>query len=205
MDPQATATAAAAAAAMLSRRSSNGIKIQSTTAIPIITSPNTTLKAASLVIAPSSTITAATGPAPAPLPNSLPPNRIEAAAPNISTTTDGVVQKSQGLGGNISGVQVPQDRARQLVDQFATLASRLGIDLPDSVLQSLTSAAAKNDPTLSLNQQQQETKGITPTTTIVATNSGKTIVAVKMTVPDLISYPTVHIVVMRCINDPCKY
>ena len=48
-------------------------------------------------------------------------------------------------------VQVPQDRARQLVDQFATLASRLGIDLPNSVLQSLTSAATKNDPTLLSN------------------------------------------------------
>jgi hypothetical protein len=41
----------------------------------------------------------------------------------------------------------PQDhRAKQLVDQFATLASRLGIELPTNVLQSLTAAAAKNDP-----------------------------------------------------------
>jgi hypothetical protein len=44
---------------------------------------------------------------------------------------------------------VPQERARQLVDQFATLASRLGIDLPDNVLQSLTTAAAKNYPSCS--------------------------------------------------------
>mmetsp|Transcript_58066 Transcript_58066/g.141926 ORF Transcript_58066/g.141926 Transcript_58066/m.141926 type:complete len:761 (+) Transcript_58066:408-2690(+) len=44
---------------------------------------------------------------------------------------------------------VPQHRARQLVDQFATLASRLGIDLPDDVLQSLTTSAVKNDPSLS--------------------------------------------------------
>ncbi len=41
---------------------------------------------------------------------------------------------------------VPEDRAKQLVDQFATLASRLGIELPNHVLQSLTAAAAKNDP-----------------------------------------------------------
>lgn len=47
-----------------------------------------------------------------------------------------------------AGAAFPQARARQLVDQFATLASRLGIDLPDTVLQSLTSAAARNDPTL---------------------------------------------------------
>ena len=59
---------------------------------------------------------------------------------------------------------VPQDRARQLVDQFATLASRLGIDLPDSVLQSLTSAAAKNDPSL-LIKNSQKPEGTTTTTT----------------------------------------
>jgi hypothetical protein len=41
-----------------------------------------------------------------------------------------------------------QDRAKLLVDQFATLASRLGIELPNNVLQSLTAAAAKNDPEL---------------------------------------------------------
>ena len=40
------------------------------------------------------------------------------------------------------------DRAKLLVDQFATLASRLGIELPKNVLQSLTAAAAKNDPEL---------------------------------------------------------
>lgn len=40
---------------------------------------------------------------------------------------------------------VPQERAKQLVSQFATLASRLGIELPTSVLQSLTTAAAQND------------------------------------------------------------
>jgi hypothetical protein len=47
-----------------------------------------------------------------------------------------------------SHVVVPPGKARQLVDQFATLASRLGIDLPDTVLESLTAAAARNDPSL---------------------------------------------------------
>jgi hypothetical protein len=41
---------------------------------------------------------------------------------------------------------VSHERAKQLVDQFATLASRLGITLPPTVLQSLTTAASKNDP-----------------------------------------------------------
>lgn len=43
---------------------------------------------------------------------------------------------------------VPRDRTKMLVDQFATLANRLGIDLPNNVLQSLTAAAAKNGPGL---------------------------------------------------------
>eukprot|EP00536_Pseudo-nitzschia_multiseries_P015782 jgi/Psemu1/219105/e_gw1.954.20.1 len=72
-------------------------------------------------------------------------------------------------------VQVPQDRARQLVDQFATLASRLGIDLPDSVLQSLTSAAAKNDPTL--------TAGAANGTSTAASNPAAA-AAAAATIPD---------------------
>jgi hypothetical protein len=43
-------------------------------------------------------------------------------------------------------IPVSHERAKQLVDQFATLASRLGITLPPTVLQSLTTAASKNDP-----------------------------------------------------------
>ena len=45
-----------------------------------------------------------------------------------------------------NSVQTPvsMDRAKQLVSQFATLASRLGIDLPSNVLQSLTASAAMN-------------------------------------------------------------
>lgn len=75
------------------------------------------------------------------------------------------------------GGNVPQDRARQLVDQFATLASRLGIDLPDSVLQSLTSAAAKNDPTLLLHPPTSSDGAVNPKPTPVengvASNLGK--------------------------------
>jgi hypothetical protein len=41
---------------------------------------------------------------------------------------------------------VSDERAKQLVSQFATLASRLGIDLPSNVLQSLTRQAALNEP-----------------------------------------------------------
>ncbi|KAG7361045.1 hypothetical protein IV203_036145 [Nitzschia inconspicua] len=55
-------------------------------------------------------------------------------------------------------IVVPRDKARQLVDQFATLASRLGIDLPDTVLQSLTTAAARNDPSLVQTKEQQQTR-----------------------------------------------
>jgi hypothetical protein len=43
---------------------------------------------------------------------------------------------------------VSHERAKQLVDQFATLASRLGIELPNQVLQQLTTAAASNGPTI---------------------------------------------------------
>lgn len=41
--------------------------------------------------------------------------------------------------------RVSQERAQQLVSQFATLAERLGISLPESVLQSLTDSAARNE------------------------------------------------------------
>jgi hypothetical protein len=71
-----------------------------------------------------------------------------------------------------SEVQVPKDKAKQLVDQFATLASRLGIDLPDSVLQSLTSAAAKNDPTLlGNNSNNSSSPGAAIAAAHAATNS----------------------------------
>eukprot|EP00429_Kryptoperidinium_foliaceum_P000891 CAMPEP_0176022424 /NCGR_PEP_ID=MMETSP0120_2-20121206/10915_1 /TAXON_ID=160619 /ORGANISM="Kryptoperidinium foliaceum, Strain CCMP 1326" /LENGTH=567 /DNA_ID=CAMNT_0017355563 /DNA_START=85 /DNA_END=1788 /DNA_ORIENTATION=+ len=50
------------------------------------------------------------------------------------------------------------DRTKQLVDQFATLASRLGIELPNNVLQSLTAAAAKNDPQFSATGGASSTK-----------------------------------------------
>lgn len=41
--------------------------------------------------------------------------------------------------------EVSQERAKQLVLQFATLAERLGISLPPNVLHSLTVAAAENE------------------------------------------------------------
>ena len=43
------------------------------------------------------------------------------------------------------GSELSQERAKQLVSQFATLASRLGISLPPTVLSSLTVAAAANE------------------------------------------------------------
>lgn len=74
-----------------------------------------------------------------PFPRSLPPH------------SERIINSSTSSGNSQIG-SVPQDRARQLVDQFATLASRLGIDLPDSVLQSLTSAAAKKEEKMVANQ-----------------------------------------------------
>jgi hypothetical protein len=53
-------------------------------------------------------------------------------------------------------VPVSHERAKQLVEQFATLAARLGIDLPSNVLQSLTSQASKNNDEPYLLQQQEE-------------------------------------------------
>jgi hypothetical protein len=47
---------------------------------------------------------------------------------------------------------VPQEKTQLLVDQFATLAFRLGIELPNNVLQSLTAAAAQNDPSQETNE-----------------------------------------------------
>jgi hypothetical protein len=44
---------------------------------------------------------------------------------------------------------VSQERAKQLVDQFATLASRLGIELPNQILQQLTTAAVENGSSVS--------------------------------------------------------
>lgn len=157
MDTQATATAAAAAAAMLSGGNNGGMKVQSTATIPGIASPNTTQKAASLGSYPTST----TNPHPQSVHSA--PNGIQ--APPLHPASK-------------PRIQVPEDRARQLVDQFATLASRLGIDLPDSVLQSLTSAAAKNDPTLLSNppRAQPPTAGSSAAataTTNATLNSGK--------------------------------
>ena len=112
MDTQATATAAAAAAAMLSGGNNGGMKVQSTATIPGMTSPNTTHKAASLGSYSTSN----------------PRHPIGAAPQSVHSGTNGIVTQQPMHSGSKPRVQVPEDRARQLVDQFATLASRLGID-----------------------------------------------------------------------------
>ena len=162
MDTQATATAAAAAAAMLGNNGS--IKVQPSASIPGVASPNTTRKAASRGAFPNSN-----PPLTAPMGVSAAPNPQSAAA-------NGIVTQQQRGSNKRPRVEVPEERARQLVDQFATLASRLGIDLPNSVLQSLTSAAAKNDPTL-LNEPPQTTTG---TTSAIDTTNATTATANSM-------------------------
>ncbi len=137
MDTQATATAAAAAAAMLVG-DNESVKVQSSQSLPTLASPNTTLKAASMggsYSNPNPTTTVLFAPQQG-------VQEQQQQQPRTTTTTNSNNKRPR---------VVPEQRARQLVDQFATLASRLGIDLPDSVLQSLTCAAAKNDPTLLLN------------------------------------------------------
>ena len=76
-----------------------------------------------------------------------------AAAPAYagSNATNGVSAAIPGPSSQHNN-QVPQERLNQLVSQFTTLASRLGIELPSNVLQSLTSTAAACGPmTNSLN------------------------------------------------------
>lgn len=182
MDTQATATAAAAAAFMLSNN--GGIKLQSNATIPVPVVAAAARPPANAVAPYSNTA----------LPTVITQIRTEAVASNSGLSViNGVLTQQQqnqqqqqqqtqsatNKGSNNSNkaaasavpssgglrVQVTMENgARKLVDQFATLASRLGIDLPDSVLQSLTSAAAKNDPTLLMNNQApndaQTNKGI---------------------------------------------
>lgn len=207
MDTQATATAAAAAAFMLSNN--GGIKLQSNATIPVPVVAAAARPPANAVAPYSNTA----------LPTVITQIRTEAVASNSGLSViNGVLTQQQqnqqqqqqqtqsatNKGSNNSNkaaasavpssgglrVQVTMENgARKLVDQFATLASRLGIDLPDSVLQSLTSAAAKNDPTLLMNNQApndaQTNKGIAAVaatlastinataTKTIALNSGK--------------------------------
>ena len=168
MDTQATATAAAAAAAMISGGSNREI-----------TSLDTTLKSASLSVAHPSPTGVAQSAASYSNSHQVPPMNTPQNVPH----SNGVLAQQQlkqetmlpgGEGVSVpSGtrVQVPQDRARQLVDQFATLASRLGIDLPNSVLQSLTSAATKNDPTLLSNPPCEPQTNGTVAGTVAATST----------------------------------
>ena len=176
MDTQATATAAAAAAAMLSNN--GGIKLQSNAGIPV---PAVT--AASTARPPSN--------ASSPYSNTIPHIRTEAVASNsgpsvisgvltqqqrnqqqqtqTQTATNKGSDKSTAASTGLRVQVTMENGARKLVDQFATLASRLGIDLPDSVLQSLTSAAAKNDPTLLMNNEAQTNKVISTAAATLAT------------------------------------
>jgi len=122
----------AAATAMNSRCGNKDIKIHPVTAASINSSSDTLIDSLA-----SSTATAVRFTRP------LPQHPVK-----TPTVSDGVGHQDELTINNNNKsqiVSVPQDRARQLVDQFATLASRLGIDLPDSVLLSLTSAAARNE------------------------------------------------------------
>lgn len=103
---------------------------------------------------------------PVPAPNHLSVYQAPNPAPTYpsfaSMKTSAVAQKWPPPSIDISTPNVPEDRTKQLVDQFATLASRLGIDLPKHVLQSLTAAAAKNDPEIT-SSKPSPTPGYTPT------------------------------------------
>lgn len=93
-----------------------------------------------------------------PAPSTVPPNVHQTTASAVPSHTAAVAapaavaplrsSRTPTLTVETAATAVPQDRAKQLVDQFATLASRLGIELPTNVLQSLTTAAAQNDPKL---------------------------------------------------------
>lgn len=100
--------------------------------------------------APNHHVPAYQAPNPPPTYPSFPTSRTSAAAqkkppPSIESSTS----------------KVPEVRTKQLVDQFATLASRLGIELPKHVLQSLTAAAAKNNPDIA-SSKPSPTPGYTP-------------------------------------------
>jgi len=167
MDPQATATAAAAAAALLSPGSNGGIKIQSTASIPTampIGTPETAPPTRSSPEAPPEPSVTYSTPFPASngvsmqqqhQPQPQPQRQPMATASSTPTNTSGISDVPTGGAGASAGKDVADYRARQLVDQFATLASRLGINLPDSVLKSLTSAATNNDPTLLMDPQRR--------------------------------------------------
>jgi len=92
---------------------------------------------------------------PPPVPHSLPVHAAAARAGQPVATTMPIQQVpvtvtllEQAIHGQpvqTAASEVSQERATQLVSQFATLASRLGISLPPNVLSSLTVAAAANE------------------------------------------------------------
>lgn len=71
-----------------------------------------------------------------------------ASSTTAPSTTAMMTASFQSAASSVAGTTpVSQERAKQLVSQFATLASRLGIELPQTVLQSLIVAAATNEST----------------------------------------------------------
>ena len=72
-------------------------------------------------------------------------------------------QHSQSSGGNNSNPETDEDKRKKLVSQFAALASRLGIRLPEEVVSSLTSQPGENHG--AVLQQALGAMGATVTTT----------------------------------------
>jgi hypothetical protein len=109
------------------------------------------VKTAAAVVAsapPQSTHTPICPPPPAPLHPAAPVAPIAASKPpsasHLAPTNPPATKPALSI--EPPPTAVSRERAQQLVDQFATLASRLGIALPTNVLQSLTAAAVKNHP-----------------------------------------------------------
>ena len=86
-------------------------------------------------------VVAPTGLQPAPLPSQQPPASLSQSLASHAEMTP------EALSIDTKQIDAPEEeKSQKLVDQFTTLASRLGIELPNNVLQSLTAAAAKTDP-----------------------------------------------------------
>jgi hypothetical protein len=101
--------------------------------------------------------------------SAMPPASMQVAPAVRATYTPPSQVSSAGLGEgtrhvpSLPALQAPllQERTNnQLVSQFTTLASRLGVDLPLSILQSLTAAAAANVSKVQARTAPSITKGI---------------------------------------------
>jgi hypothetical protein len=84
---------------------------------------------------------------PAPIHSTAPPSPYVASfAPSVAPSASAASASASASREDIDPLTpVTDERAKQLVSQFATLASRLGIELPTNVLQSLRTQAALND------------------------------------------------------------